>query len=170
MKHGNVKTNLKSNAKRNMIVALTVAPALAVMLISSVYNISAGSIDGQLTASEPVLLSLLTLLAVSGSAALAVIYGIKPTLAFFAAVFLICFAFYLSFFIKGENMINGDAIFENPALIFVIPVWSVMPICALIAGNNRSFAALAVVFLLFLINLGLFIRLYVKERREQRDD
>lgn len=161
------KERVKKTFKDKLITALTIAPSLAVMLLSAVYNLAVESMGMNIDSAVPIMMSCLTLFTALASTVLAVVYKRRFTTVFFAVIFMLCFLCYLGFYGSGTTDIYADAFFEMFMLILSVPVWSYMPLAMRIAPN-QGMMALFITAILVLINTAVSIWLTVSEKRGKK--
>ncbi len=157
-------SNFKQEMKSRLVTALTIAPTLAVMLLSAVYQLAAELTGFGLSVGLPLLLGVLTLLAFFASLVLGIVWEKRFTPTFFAVLFWLCFGSYLSIVISGTTDLLADSFFEAMTLVFSLPVWSYMSVVSH-GGDSVAVAALVLTAVLALLNTGVAIWLFVKERR-----
>ncbi len=161
------KEQTKKTFKDKLITALTIAPSLAVMLLSAVYNLAVESLGINMNSFVPIMMSCLTLFTVTASTVLAVVYKRRFTTVFFAVIFLLCFSCYLVFYCLGTTDIYADAFFEMCMLILSVPIWSYMPLSMRISPN-QGMAALVITAMLVLVNTAASVWLTVVRKRKTR--
>ena len=160
-----VVPSFKQRVKNALITALSVAPALAVMLISAVYNLTARAAGYGLTVWLPLLMGILTVLSLLASTVLGAVLRRRMTALLLAVLFWLCFFCYLGFALAGTTDLAEDAFFETVMMIFSLPVWSYMPIAELF-GSGAETAALCLTALPAVLNTASAVYLSVLDRRE----
>lgn len=157
--------NMKSEWKNRLLTALIVAPTLAVMLLSAIYQLAAGLTGFGVTVGLPLMLGVLTVLALLASTVLGVVWDKRLPLALLTVIFWLCFFSYLGIVVSGTTDFVTDSFFEALTIIFSFPVFSYMSVATLF-GNSASIAALIMTGLFAALNTAAIVWLTVKRRRE----
>ncbi len=159
-----MKKSFKSDLKQGFFTALTVAPSLTVMLLSAVYYLSAG-LSGYGWNGTPVLLGLLTLLALAASTVIGVLWKRTMAPALLAVLFWLCFISYFGVCISGSTDWFDDVFFQALTLIFSFPVFSYVPVLN-VFGDYTAAATLLLTGLLAALNTGASV--WLRERKGKR--
>lgn len=162
------KNNFGTIFKDKLVTALTAAPALAVMIISAVYQTLASATPG-ISQDLPFAMGCVTLITVAASLVLAIMYGRIFTTNIFAVLFGLGFLSYLAVFTSGTTDIASDDFFQLITLVLTIPLWSYMPVAARISENS-ALPALVIAGLITLISIGGSIYITHKNKRTKTLD
>ena len=155
---------LKFDLKSNLISGFIIAPTLAVMLISTVYQMFASQ-SGLIKSGFSLSMSLLTAVAITAGLVLAVVNGKHIVPIVYALIFGLGFVSYLIIVISGTSNVVEDAFFEMMMLIFTLPLMSFMSIPALLSVD-RAPALLVISAIITAISITVAIYIVIKEKRE----
>ncbi len=158
------KEKVKSQFKDKLLTVLLIAPTLSILLFSTIYNLSVGMFGNNINSETPIMMSVLTIIAIISSFVLSVIYNKRFVLIVFSVLFILCFICYLGFYNAETTDIYADGFFEMLMLILSIPVWSYMPLATAIS-ENTAIPALIITAIIAIISLLAIIFLIVKEKR-----
>jgi hypothetical protein len=156
----------KQKVKYALITALSIAPALAVMLLSAAYNLTANAAGYGLTVRFPLLLGALTVFSLLASTVLGLVLRRRMIALLLAVLFWLSFFSYLCISLAGTSDPAEDAFFETVLMIFSLPVWSYMPIAEMF-GNGAVGAALCLTALPAVLNTASAVFLSVSDRRRE---
>ncbi len=159
-----MKTGSPWNWQNRLATALTVALPLAVMLLSAVYQLAVGMGGYTLTAGLPLMMGILTLLALTAATVLGTLWDRPFVPACFALIFWLCFFGYLAVTLNGTTDLLDDRFFEAITMIFVLPLTSYASVSGLF--GDGTVATAVITGLLAAGNTGALIGLAVKRRRE----
>lgn len=160
-----MRPTLSSELKRRILTALMAAPTLAVMLLSAVYQLAAELTGFDVSAGIPLMLGILTVLAILASTVLGLVWKKRLPLALFTVIFWLCFFSYLGIVISGTTDFVADRFFQALTVIFSFPVFSYMSVAALF-GKGMPVAVLILTGLFAVLNTAAIVWLTVKGRKE----
>lgn len=155
---------LKFDLKSNLISAFIIAPTLAVMLISTVYQMFASQ-SGLIKSGFSLSMSLLTAVAITAGLVLAVVNSKHIVPIVYALIFGLGFVSYLIIVISGTSNVAEDAFFEMMMLIFTLPLMSFMSIPSVLSVD-RAPALLVISAIITAISITVAIYIVIKEKRE----
>lgn len=152
------KKPIKEHLLQRLYTALMIAPTLAILIMSAVYQFLVFQTGYSITDDIALMLGVLSLMAIAASTVLAAVYK-RPTVnLLFFALFCLCFFCYLSFCLAGGNTdLLADQFFQSIMLAFSVPVWSYMSVASVLT-RAPAVAALILTAVIFLSNGVLFFR------------
>lgn len=156
----------KASLKERLLTALMVAPTLAVVLLSAAYQLTAQSASYKLGMDLPLLLGVLSLLALVASTALGTVHGRVFVTSFLGLLFTLTFFCELSFYMSGTTDLVTDSFFEMLMLIFSLPAWSYMSVSACFS-EVPAVPSLVITAVLALINVGMTAVIQIRRRKER---
>ena len=156
--------NFKSELKTRLLTALIVAPTLAVMILSAVYQLAAGLTGFGVSVGLPLMLGILTVLALLASTVLGTVWKKRLPLALMTVIFWLCFFSYLGITVSGTTDFVTDSFFEALTIIFSFPVFSYMSVVA-VFGDGASVAALVMTGLFAVLNTTAIVYLTLQRHR-----
>ena len=157
---------IKNALKERVITALTIAPALSVMLISSAYQLLGSSLYG-IKNGPMIAIGWLSIIAVLGSIALAVVHKRAFTSTVLALLFGAAFFCYLSFALNGTTDIMADGFFEMLMLALSIPIWSYMSVSMSFA-NPPYVPSLIIAGVLTALSIAASVYIIRKKKRDEK--
>lgn len=155
---------MKFNFKDKLISALIIAPTLAVMLISAVYQIFASQ-SGLIKSGLSISMSVLTAVSIAAGIVLAVLYSKEIVPIIYALLFGLGFICYLVFTLSGTTDVAEDAFFEMMMLIFSLPLMSFMSIPPLFEAD-REVVFLVLSGLITVVSIASAIYIVIKDKKE----
>ncbi len=157
------KNKFDTFLRDKLVTALTAAPALAVMVISAIYQSLASTTPG-ISRDLPFAMGCVTLLTVAASLILAVMYGKIFTTNIFAVLFGLGFVSYLAVVINGTTDIASDDFFQLITLVLTIPLWSYMPVAEKMSDTSYI-PALIIAAAITLLCIGGSVYITFKNKR-----
>lgn len=158
---------IKNVLKDRFVTALTIAPALAVMLLSSAYQLLGSSIQG-IVKTPMLVMGWLSIIAVIGSVALAVVHQRAFTTTALALLFGMGFFCYLSFAVNGTTDIMADGFFEMLMLALSIPLWSYMSVSMSFA-DPPYVPALVIAGTLTALSIAATVYIFMKRKKRTEE-
>lgn len=152
--------------KERFITALTVAPALSVVLISAIYQLMLGS-PYLLSYGAPLVLGYVTFIAIIGSLVLAVVYRRAFTPVILSVLFGLCFVCNLVFITSGTTDLLSDGFFEMIMLVFSLPSWSYMSVASSIS-YNATVPALVITGVVTVVCLAVSVVVFLLNKKENK--
>ena len=160
------KEKAKKEWKERLITALIVAPSLAVMLLSAIYNLATGLMGINIESAIPQMMSWLTILVLLASTVLTTAYKRRFPAMLLATLFSLCFICYLCFYLSGTTDLYADGFFETLMLMLSLPIWSYMPV-AMSLSSVPAIPALILTGFFAAINLAVWIWMKIADRKEE---
>ncbi len=159
--------DFKAMFKYKLVTALTLAPALGVMILSTVYQLLGSSLYG-VNKTPSILMGWLTVITVLGSVALAVIYDRAFTTSFFTVLFGLGFVSYIIVTASGSTSVLNDSFFDMLLAVFILPVLSYISIFEKLKGDPYI-PTLITALLLALISGGASAYITVKRKKREKE-
>ena len=132
------KPFFKTKAGEALGNALLIAPALAVLILSSLYCFGREASGGTLGDGFSLVLAFLTAAAVLASVLLGVIWDRPVIPLLFAVLFWLCFVSRLIFLTAGTTDPVEDAFFQMVLIVLSFPAFSFQPLSELFADPSAA--------------------------------
>ena len=161
-----VRRDFRQEWKERLITALTLAPTLAVLVLSAVYQSVVQWAGYGVSNGVSLVLGWLSILAVVASCAMAVVWKRRLTAWFLAVLFGLCFAVSLAFAVNGTTDLFDDAFFEAVMMALALPSYAYLSVAASLS-SVPMIASLILSGLLSVVNLGGAVYLTVKEKSRE---
>lgn len=158
--------SFKTVFKEHLITALTLAPALSVLILSAVYQGIVRLSGYEVSFGAPLILGWLTVLSLLASTVLAVVLRRRFTTLFFSVLFTLCFIFSALFYANGTTDLLSDSFFEAIMLVFTLPSYAYMSVSSSLS-SVPAIPSLILTGMLMLANIGATVFLFYEGRHRE---